>query len=418
MSNSQIVEPPEKKSKANSTILFHFLSRVSWFPWSVSRSSHVVPDSHKDLTDHWQHHSLTRKRDVIRQEKTVEARNETLCFPNKTQRWCFAHTKQTKRSLWSQQWLICSLWQKLWMKCKSSLTLNSSSNAVRCRCRVVAHFSAFPWWRFQHSPTLLSTMLDIFWNILKLFWKHNVWFKNVFFFFFFVFLFLILWPRVQGQVWDPRMRGEHSDPGHNEKTCTHLFVSGYILVPNMLKNIEKNTVYTCWYMFIPYLFSLLLFLTTKSEKNRKRELHEATATFRGTRSHQLKRSPWVASAAATYLQGVISSSRSHKFFFNVILFIRFFIRLISRSWGLSLCHILLQKHMMWQCFGWEFWWEWSKKCGRMQRVAEWARGLIISKDSEELAGIRILDTVQVPQLVQMQQQTKSNIYHVPIHLQF
>lgn len=54
----------------------------------------------------------------------------------------------------------------------------------------------------------------------------------------------------------------------------------------------------------------------------------------------------------------------------------------------------------------------------MQRVAEWARGLIISKDSEELAGIRILDTVQVPQLVQMQQQTKSNIYHVPIHLQF
>lgn len=311
MSNSQIVEPPEKKKQSEFDHFFHVFSRVSWFPWSVvSWSSHaasrVVPDSHKDLTHHWQHHSLTRKRDMIRQEKTVEARNETLCFPNKTQRWCFAHAKQTKRSLWSQQWLICSFWPKFWMKCKSSLTLNSSSNAVRCRCRVVAHFSAFPWWRVQHSPTLLSNMIyfEISWNI---YWKHNFWFKkSVFFLFFFVFLFLILWPRVLGQVWDPRMRGEHSDPGHNEKT--HLFVSGYILVPNMLKNIEKNTVYTCWYMFIPYLFSLLLFLTTKSEKDRKRELHEATATFRGTRSHQLKRSPWVASAAATYLQGVISSS--------------------------------------------------------------------------------------------------------------
>lgn len=177
----------KKKSKANSTILFHFLS---WFPWSVSRSSHaasrVAPDSHKDLTHHWQHHSLTRKRDMIRQEKTVEARNETLCFPNKTQRWCFAHAKQTKRSLWSQQWLICSFWPKFSMKCKSSLTLNSSSNAVRCRCRVVAHFSAFPWWRVQHSPTLLSNMIyfEISWNI---FWKHNFWFKNVFSFCFFSF---------------------------------------------------------------------------------------------------------------------------------------------------------------------------------------------------------------------------------------
>lgn len=112
------------------------------------------------------------------------------CFPNKTQRWCFAHTKQTKRSLWSQQWLICSLWQKLWMKCKSSLTLNSSSNAVRCRCRVVAHFSAFPWWRVQHSPTLLSTMLDIFWNSLKYILKTQFLIqKRVFFFSFSYFWF-------------------------------------------------------------------------------------------------------------------------------------------------------------------------------------------------------------------------------------
>ncbi len=176
----------------------------------------LAPDSHKDLTDHWQHHSLETKRDMIiwldtRKPWGLETKHQNIMFSPKTKHndewWCFAH-EQTKHSLWAQQWLVSSLWQKVSMKCRSSLTLNSSSNAVRCRCRVDAPFLAFPW--SLKSPTILSDLFDVFWYFLR-YLDYIIYIYISIFDVFFAFPCLqdsVFRPRVQGQVWDPWMRGE------------------------------------------------------------------------------------------------------------------------------------------------------------------------------------------------------------------
>ena len=147
MSNSQIVEPPEK-NRVWKTQKKHEIKNRVCEKKQIRQICHVfhgvahvflAPDSHKDLTDHWQHHSLeTRKRDMIiwldtRKPWRLETKHQNTMFSPKTKHndewWCFAH-EQTKHSLWAQQWLVSSLWQKVWMKCRSSLTLNSSSPAV------------------------------------------------------------------------------------------------------------------------------------------------------------------------------------------------------------------------------------------------------------------------------------------------
>ena len=235
MSNSQIVEPPEKKKAKRIRpfcfIFFHdfhgvfhgahmrrrvwrltatkiwpttgnitaWQENVTWFDkrklWRLETKHYVFPTKHNDDVLH-----MLNKRNVHFDHNNG---------------W-FVHFDQ------NFGWSANQVW--LWIHLVMPLDVDAES---------LPTFQLFHDEESNIVPTLLSNMIyfEISWNIC---WKHNVWFKNVFSFcFFFVFLFLILWPRVQGQVWDPRMRGEHSDPGHNEKTCTHLLVSGYILVPKM-----------------------------------------------------------------------------------------------------------------------------------------------------------------------------------------
>lgn len=183
------------------------LTELTCGTWQLQRSDRPLATSQPDKKTR---HDSTREK--CETQHVLHKRNIHFEHNNV---W-FVHFD--KKSGWSAD----QVW--LWVDLVMLLDVNAES---------LPTFQLFhDLWRVQQ---FFQTCLKYFEYILNLFFDAR----------FFAFL-VFDWPRVQGQVWDPRMREGERSRSH----CTHLLVSGISekkTCSQHVLNREKNRLYTCLY---------------------------------------------------------------------------------------------------------------------------------------------------------------------------